>query len=158
MTRFLSWFATQRIAVGGKPGMVETVAAIRASPFVFCSCTSGLICGFMHATPVNVMYRDHGVDFQLNSPEREGPPDVTLEEMVERAAAMPLPAQRGRARNYSIVTDVLGYLGSVISGQEYLNVMMERTIRPLGMIASAFTVPAEKPAASRRIAAQARPG
>ena len=94
--------------------------------------TSGLTYGFMEATPVDAMYRDTGVDFQTS--------DATLEQVVERAARLPLLAQPGSAWNYSIATDVLGCLVAVHSGQGFAEFLAERVLRPLGMDETGFQV------------------
>ena len=95
--------------------------------------TSGLTYGFMHATPVDAMYRDGGVDFQTA--------DATLAEIVDRAAGMPLLAQPGAAWNYSIATDVVGHLVAVLSGQEFGAFLHDRVLGPLGMADTAFHCP-----------------
>jgi CubicO group peptidase (beta-lactamase class C family) len=98
--------------------------------------TSGLTYGFMNATPVDALYREHGVDFQVS--------DATLGEVVDRAAALPLLAQPGTAWNYSIATDVLGHLVAVHSGMAFERFLQERVIGPLGMVDTAFSVAPEK--------------
>ncbi len=72
------------------------------------------------------------------------PSDKTLAEVVEIAAAMPLIAQPGAEWNYSIATDVLGHLVEVISGQPFDQFLRERVTGPLGMVDTAFHVPADK--------------
>ena len=94
--------------------------------------TAGLTYGFMHATPVDALYREHGVDFQTA--------DATLGEVVERAAALPLLAQPGSAWNYSIATDVVGHLVAVLSGQPFADFLHERVLAPLGMADTSFQV------------------
>ena len=97
--------------------------------------TSGLTYGFMQSTPVDALYREHGVDFQTS--------DATLAEVVDRAAALPLLAQPGRAWNYSIATDVVGHLVAVISGMPFERFLHDRVIAPLGMTDTAFSVAPE---------------
>jgi CubicO group peptidase (beta-lactamase class C family) len=100
--------------------------------------TSGLTYGFMHATPVDALYREHGVDFQTS--------EADLGEVVERAAGLPLLAQPGAAWNYSIATDVLGHLVAVHSGMPFERFLQERVLDPLGMEDTAFHVaPANLP-------------
>lgn len=98
--------------------------------------TAGLTYGFMHATPVDAMYRDQDVDFQTS--------DRTLAEVVEHVATLPLLAQPGSAWNYSVATDVLGYLVAVLSGQEFGQFLHDRVIAPLGMADTAFRVTPDK--------------
>lgn len=153
---FLPCFEGQRVAVGGSPGRVETVPALRGITIRdLLTHTAGLTYGFIGQTVVDASYRSNGVDFQLDSPLREGPPTASLAEMVERAAAMPLLVQPGTQWNYSVASDVLGYLVEVVSGRDLPTFMAERILEPLGMGDTAFTVPAAK---LSRFAAHYGPG
>ncbi len=137
ITRFLPYFANQRVAVGGNAARMETVPAVRAITFRdLLTHTSGLSYGFMAATLVDAQYRAIGVDFQTA--------DASLAEIVERAASVPLLAQPGTAWNYSIATDVLGHLVAVISGQSFDSFVHDRLLTPLGMTDTSFVVPAAK--------------
>ena len=137
ITRFLPAFRNQRVFVGGSRLQPTTEPALRDITFRdLLTHTSGLTYGFMDATPVDALYRDHGVDFQTA--------DATLGDVVEKAAAMPLLAQPGAAWNYSIATDVLGHLVAVISGQEFADFLRARVLRPLGMNETDFHVPPDK--------------
>jgi CubicO group peptidase (beta-lactamase class C family) len=137
ISRFLPYFANQRVFAGGNRGKMDTVPAARDITFRdLLTHTSGLTYGFMQATLVDAAYRDNGVDFQTA--------DATLGEVVERAAALPLLAQPGAEWNYSIATDVLGHLVAVISGQSFDSFLQERVIGPLGMTDTSFVVPPEK--------------
>jgi CubicO group peptidase (beta-lactamase class C family) len=136
ITRFLPYFANQRVYAGGSRGKLETVPAARDITFRdLLTHTSGLTYGFMEANPVDGLYRSGGVDFQTQ--------ETSLEEVVKRAAAMPLIAQPGTAWNYSIATDVLGHLVAVISGRPFQDFLQERVIRPLGMADTDFFVRSE---------------
>jgi CubicO group peptidase (beta-lactamase class C family) len=137
ITRFLPCFSNMRVAVGGMRGKLETVPAQR--DITFCDLlthTSGLTYGFLEATAVDAQYRDRGVDFQTS--------DKSLAEVVETAAEIPLIAQPGAEWNYSISTDVLGYLVAVISGMSFDEFLRERVTAPLGMVDTAFFVPPDK--------------
>jgi CubicO group peptidase (beta-lactamase class C family) len=137
ITRFLPCFRDMRVFTGGSRGKFDSVPAERDITFRdLLTHTSGLTYGFMEATPVDALYRDHGIDFQTS--------EASLGEVVERAAALPLLAQPGQAWNYSIATDVLGHLVAVISGRAFEDFLHERVIAPLGMVDTAFHVPAEK--------------
>jgi CubicO group peptidase (beta-lactamase class C family) len=137
ITRYLPCFTDMRVCVGGMRGKLETVPAERDITFRdLLTHTSGLTYGFMEATAVDAQYRDRGVDFQTS--------DKTLAEVVEIAADIPLIAQPGKAWNYSIATDVLGHLVAVISGMPFDRFLRERVTGPLGMVDTAFFVPAEK--------------
>jgi len=65
-----------------------------------------------------------------------------------------LLAQPGTRWNYSIATDVLGYLVEVISGEPFERYLVERVIKPLGLVDTDFHVPEGKHA---RLAANYAP-
>lgn len=137
ITRFLPYFANMRVFTGGSRLAPQTVPAERDITFRdLLTHTSGLTYGFMDATLVDAMYRDTGVDFQLS--------DLSLGEVVEKAAKCPLLAQPGAEWNYSVATDVLGHLVAVISGQSFSSFLTERVLAPLGMTDTSFDVPPEK--------------
>ena len=139
ISRFIPAFANPRVMVGGSRGKIETVPAEREITFRdLLTHTSGLTYGFMESNPVDAAYRakQGGVDFQTDT--------TSLKEVVERLAGLPLIAQPGKAWNYSVATDVLGYLVEVISGQPFEVFLKEKVIRPLGMIDTDFHVPAAK--------------
>jgi CubicO group peptidase (beta-lactamase class C family) len=137
VARFLPCFADMRVYAGGSRGKVDSVPAERDITFRdLMTHTAGLTYGFMEAHPVDALYRANGIDFQLS--------DATLGDVVERAAALPLLAQPGRAWNYSIATDVLGHLVAVISGQSFESFLRHRVLDPLGMVDTGFCVPEEK--------------
>ena len=98
--------------------------------------TSGLTYGFMESTPVDAVYRDQKIDF--------GTATASLADVVERLAAVPLIAQPGKAWNYSVATDVLGYLVQVISGQPFDVFLREKVLKPLGMLDTDFIVAKDK--------------
>lgn len=137
ITRFLPAFRNMRVFTGGSRTLYASEPALRDITFRdLLTHTSGLTYGFMDASPVDALYRDHGVDFQLS--------EATLGEVVEKAASLPLLAQPGTAWNYSIATDVLGHLIAVIAGQDFADFLHARVLQPLGMHDTAFHVPADK--------------
>lgn len=138
ISKFIPAFANPRVYVGGSRGKMETVPAEREINFRdLLTHTSGLTYGFMESTPVDAAYRaKDGVDFQTA--------DTSLKQVVEKLATIPLIAQPGKAWNYSVATDVLGYLVEVISGQPFEKYLKEKVIDPLRMIDTDFYVPKEK--------------
>lgn len=98
--------------------------------------TSGLTYGFMHRTNVDAAYRKAGLE-GARSPK-------SLAEIVETIARIPLEFSPGRAWNYSMATDVLGYLVQVVSGKPFDQFLREEIFEPLGMIDTGFFVPPEK--------------
>ena len=143
--RVLPSFKAMRVFMGeGR----DTVAAERPITYRdLLTHTSGLTYGFMASTPVDAMYRDQGVDFQTSA--------LSLADLVDHVATLPLLAQPGAAWNYSIATDVLGHLVALHSGQSFEAFLQERVLGPLGMLDTAFHVAPEKVA---RFAANYVPG
>lgn len=138
ISKFIPAFANSRVAVGGSRGKIDTVPAERDITFRdLLSHTSGLTYGFMEATNVDALYRSkNGIDFQTAT--------TSLKEVVEKLATFPLIAHPGKAWNYSVSTDVLGYLVEVISGQPFEKYLVEKVIKPLGMVDTDFFVPDSK--------------
>ena len=97
---------------------------------------SGLTYGFMRATNVDRGYRRAEIQVVR--------PGYTLENMIEDLATLPLEFQPGTAWNYSVATDVLGYLVEVLSGQSYDDYLSENIFGPLGMVDTAFNIAPEK--------------
>lgn len=98
--------------------------------------TSGLTYGFIAAHPVDAMYRDQGLDYQTA--------ECNLKDLTGRVASFPLLSQPGKEWNYSIATDVLGYLVEVISGEPFEHFLRERVLKPLSMLDTDFYVPESK--------------
>ena len=98
--------------------------------------TSGLTYGFQQRTNVDAAYRAA----DIGGIEKAG----TLQTMIADLAKIPLEFSPGEAWNYSVATDVLGYLIEVISGQKLETFLQERIFNPLGMSDTGFFVPAEK--------------
>lgn len=92
---------------------------------------SGLTYGFMHRTNVDAAYRELGLD---------GSPSLTLESLVNQLAELPLEFSPGTAWNYSVSTDVLGYLVQLLSGQPFAEYLREHIFEPLGMVDTGFHV------------------
>jgi CubicO group peptidase (beta-lactamase class C family) len=100
--------------------------------------TSGLTYGFQQRTNVDAAYRKLGLG--------EMGAGLTLEHMIEGLAKMPLEFSPGEAWNYSVATDVLGYLIGKVSGQPFDSFLRERILQPLKMGDTDFVVPPEKSA------------
>ncbi len=98
--------------------------------------TSGLTYGFQQRSNVDAAYRDR----QIGTIELAG----TLDTMIADLAKIPLEFSPGDAWNYSISTDVIGYLVGKISGVPFERFLKERIFDPLGMVDTDFFVPAEK--------------
>src|SRR6478752_1950373 len=98
--------------------------------------TSGLTYGFQQRSNVDAAYRDR----KIGEVEKSG----TLQSMIDDLAKIPLEFSPGEAWNYSVATDVVGYLVGVISGKPFEQFLKERILDPLGMNDTDFFVPKEK--------------
>jgi CubicO group peptidase (beta-lactamase class C family) len=93
--------------------------------------TSGLTYGFQQASNVDAAYR------KLEIVEaRAG----TLDEMIQKLATLPLEFSPGTAWNYSVSTDVLGYLVGKLAGVPFPEFLRARVLAPLGMEDTDFHV------------------
>jgi CubicO group peptidase (beta-lactamase class C family) len=95
--------------------------------------TAGLTYGFQQRTNVDAAYRK----LKLDGIDSEG----GLQEFVDRLGTVPLEFSPGESWNYSVATDVLGYLVEKISGQPFDAFLKERIFDPLKMIDTGFFVP-----------------
>jgi CubicO group peptidase (beta-lactamase class C family) len=98
--------------------------------------TSGLTYGFQQRTNVDAAYRKLHIG--------EIPTAVSLEQMIDELAKVPLEFSPGSAWNYGVSTDVVGYLVGKISGQPFEQFLRSRILDPLGMTDTDFMVPAAK--------------
>ena len=94
--------------------------------------TSGLTYGFQHSHPVDEIYRNLRIDDMTKS--------WTLADRIKLLAEIPLQFTPGSRWNYSVSTDVLGYLIEEIA-QESLESYVDQNITgPLGMGDTGFKV------------------
>src|SRR5882762_6042099 len=98
--------------------------------------TSGLTYGFQQRSNVDAAYREQKIGEVLKA--------GTLQSMVDDLAKIPLEFSPGEAWNYSVSTDVLGYLVEKISGKPFEQFLQERIFGPLGMNDTGFYVAPEK--------------
>src|SRR6202048_285287 len=98
--------------------------------------TSGLTYGFQQRSNVDAAYREA----RIGEVEKAG----TLDGMIDSLAKIPLEFSPGEAWNYSVSTDVIGYLIGKISGKPFEQFLKERIFDPLGMIDTGFFVPADQ--------------
>jgi CubicO group peptidase (beta-lactamase class C family) len=95
---------------------------------------SGLTYGFMSHNNVDAAYRQLKI----------GSGEISLQEMVEKLAELPLVFSPGTAWSYSHATDIVGYLVEVISGQRLDQYLQTRIFEPLRMTDTAFWVRPEQ--------------
>lgn len=95
--------------------------------------TAGLTYGFQQRTNVDAAYRK----LKLDGIDSSG----GLQDFVDRLGTVPLEFSPGEAWNYSVATDVLGYLVETISGQPFDAFLKSRIFDPLKMVDTGFFVP-----------------
>ena len=98
--------------------------------------TSGLTYGFQQRSNVDAAYREKKIGEVVKA--------GTLQSMIDDLAKIPLEFSPGEAWNYSVSTDVIGYLIGKISGMPFEQFLKERIFNPLGMNDTDFFVPADK--------------
>ncbi len=104
--------------------------------------TSGLTYGFQQRSNVDAAYRK----LKIGELTTQG----TLDGMIAALAGLPLEFSPGTAWNYSVSTDVLGWLVGRISGVPFEQFLQQRVLGPLGMDDTGFHV---APAHAGRFAA-----
>ena len=98
--------------------------------------TSGLTYSFQHRTNVDAAYRERKIENWHGNHDLDG--------FVAALAGIPLDFSPGEAWNYSVSTDVLGAVVQRVSGRPFEDFLAERIFAPLGMVDTAFNVPADK--------------
>ena len=94
--------------------------------------TSGLTYGFQESHPVDEIYRKENISSLVQG--------ATLKSMAEQLVDIPLQFSPGTEWNYSVSTDVLGYLVEIISGQSLDTYFDDNILTPLGMSDTGFSV------------------
>lgn len=94
--------------------------------------TSGLTYGFQQSTNVDAAYRKLKIGERANG--------STLDDMIRDLAKVPLEFSPGTAWNYSVSTDVLGYIVGKISGLPFDEFLRSQIFKPLGMTDTDFHV------------------
>ncbi|EAQ96165.2 serine hydrolase domain-containing protein [Congregibacter litoralis] len=92
---------------------------------------SGLTYDFMQTTEIDRAYRK----LKLAWPSK----GYTLDDMIEQLATLPLEFSPGERWNYSVATDVLGYLIERISGHSLPDYLRAVIFEPLGMRDTTFS-------------------
>jgi CubicO group peptidase (beta-lactamase class C family) len=92
---------------------------------------SGLTYGFLCRSNLDAAYRTLKLD---------GGKDMTLDKLVDQLADLPLEFDPGTAWNYSVSTDVLGYLVQLLSGKSLDDYFQEHIFDPLQMSDTGFQV------------------
>ena len=133
------WRNLQIYASGNYPNFVTVAPERPMTMRDLMTHTSGLTYGFTAGNTgdaaVDAAYRQLGIG---------GGGGSTLRDMVEKLAQLPLKFSPGTHWNYSVSTDVLGYLVEVFSGMRFDEYLRAKIFNPLGMVDTDFWVPAEK--------------
>ena len=136
--KFIPSWQNLRVFVGGNHPTFLTAPVARPMTIRdLLSHTSGLTYGFTERTNVDAAYRKLAVGDR-------GKAGNTLQQMVDTLAELPLEFSPGTRWNYSVSTDVVGYLIEVISGQRLDVYLREHVLQPLGMHDTGFTVAPEQ--------------
>ena len=118
--------------LGADGGLVDPVRPIFVADLM--AHTSGLTYHFLENSPVSRMCATAKL---LSS-------KPTLEQGIDDFAQLPLAFQPGTRWQYSVGIDVAARILEIISGQSLAAVLSERLFEPLGMVDTAFEVPAAK--------------
>jgi len=101
--------------------------------------TAGLSYGFEpELRYVDKLYQERLWEQQRRKPQQ------SLEGWMDALAGLPLAFQPGTAWNYSMATDVCGYLVQVLADKPFAEVLHDEIFEPLGMPDTAFYVPPNK--------------
>lgn len=130
-----AWKNLRVYQTGVWPAFITTPATTTMTVRDLFTHMSGLTYGFMSRTNVDAAYRELKLDFGR---------ELTLERLVEHLAELPLEFSPGTAWNYSVATDVLGYLVELLSGKPLDDYFQEHIFGPLGMKDTGFWVPDDK--------------
>jgi CubicO group peptidase (beta-lactamase class C family) len=96
---------------------------------------SGLTAGFQYRTEIDALYR------QVLSMRSDG---LDLAAFVDELSRFPLEFEPGTAWNYSVSTDVLGFVIQEVSGLSFRDFLKSQIFDPLKMTDTDFHVPAAK--------------
>jgi len=136
LSTYLPEFAAPRVVRFGPEGeIVESVPAAREITIAdLFTHTSGLTYGLFDEGPVGALYREA----ELEAPGQDG------RDFTRKLARLPLMHEPGSAWTYGRSSDVLGVVLEVIDDRPLDRILEQRIFTPLGMIDTAFHVPAEK--------------
>ncbi len=151
VTRFIPEWLDLGVYVAGLPGAFQTRPTDSPMRMIdLLRHTSGLTYGFQNRTNVDSAYRKS----RCEPSEQTG----GLGDFISALGKMPLEFSPGSAWNYSVATDVLGYLVGKISGMPFQDFLQQRILGPLGMVDTAFHVTDDKAARFAQCYVQAAEG
>lgn len=127
-----AWKDLAVFAAGVAPGFMTTPVARPMQVVDLLRHTSGLTYGFQSRTNIDAAYRKLKVDDVYAGHDLEG--------FIDMLAKLPLEFSPGEAWNYSVATDVCGYLVQKVSGKPLDQALRERIFEPLKMVDTGFHV------------------
>ncbi|MEZ5650928.1 MAG: serine hydrolase domain-containing protein [Burkholderiaceae bacterium] len=137
VARYIPEWKNLGVFAGGTRGMFRTTPPARPMQVVdLLRHTSGLTYGFQMRSNVDAAYRELEMEM--------GTKDRSLDAMIAALGTLPLEFSPGTAWNYSVATDVLGYLVGKISGASFEDFLRGELLEPLGMVDTDFWVPEAK--------------
>jgi CubicO group peptidase (beta-lactamase class C family) len=137
LSRFIPGFADLGVYAGGALGSFKTTPSPRPVKVVdVLRHTAGFTYGFLNRTDVDAAYRAQRVG--------EANTEGGLPAMIAQLEKLPLEFPPGEMWNYSVGTDVVGYLVEKLSGQKLSDFFRTRIFTPLSMHDTDFMVPAAK--------------
>ena len=136
--RFIPGFERLGVFAGGNLtiGFLTTPAARPMKVIDLLRHTAGLTYGFHTRTNLDAAYTKLGIG--------EAATEGGLAAMIAQLELLPLEFSPGEAWNYSVATDVVGYLVEKISGMVFADFVRDRILTPLRMQDTNFQVPNEK--------------
>ena len=138
VARYIPEWRDLGVFVAGVPGAFQTKRPTQPMLIVdLLRHTSGLTYSFQARTNVDAAYRKLCIGTLDKNP-------LPLDAMIATLAKVPLEFSPGEAWNYSISTDVVGYLVEKISGTKFEDFLRKRIFEPLNMVDTGFHVPREK--------------
>jgi CubicO group peptidase (beta-lactamase class C family) len=133
VARHIPAWAELGVFEAGLPGSFVTRRPTRPMQVVdLLRHTSGLTYGFQNRSNVDAAYRALSIEAMHGNRDLAG--------MVEALAGLPLEFSPGEAWNYSVSTDVVGYLVQTVAGKPLDQVLQERIFDPLKMVDTGFHV------------------
>jgi CubicO group peptidase (beta-lactamase class C family) len=141
--RYIPSWRGLRVRTGGSWPLFETAPCQRPMTIrdLFRH-TAGLTYDFMRATNLDAAYRKLQVGLNLTGDAAQQ--DYTLQDMIDQLAELPLEFSPGERWNYSVATDVLGYLVEILSGQSLAEYFRTTLFEPLGMTDTGFEIGPDK--------------
>lgn len=130
-----SWRNLQVYKSGVYPNFVTTAPTRPMTIRDLLTHQAGLSYGFSCRTNVDAAYRELNLD---------GHSGLTLDGLIDELSRLPLEFSPGSAWNYSLATDVCGYLVQQLSGMTLDDYFAKHIFEPLGMLDTFFSVPADK--------------